>query len=100
MSNQCLNNITVTSSEEATIIEITDDIPSDAIVTLRVVKEVRFTYTTSSLPDTDWLASLRNKYPSCEIKNEWISKSGKSGSWIGTKDNISVLQWDDPTYAK
>ena len=100
MSNQCLNNITVTSSEEATIIEITDDIPSDAIVTLRNVKEVRFTYTTSLLPDTDWLTSLRNKYPSCEIKNEWISKSGKSGSWIGTKDNISVLQWDDPMYAK
>lgn len=100
MSNQCLNNITVTSSEEATIIEITDDIPSDAIVTLRDVKEIRFTYTTSSLPDTDWLTSLRNKFPACEIKNEWISKSGKSGSWIGTKDNISVLQWDDPTYAK
>lgn len=100
MSNQCLNNITVTLNEGAIMNDIIADIPSDAIVTFRDVKEVRFTYTTSLLPDNDWLTSLRNKYPSCEIKNEWISKSGKSGSWIGTKDNISVLQWDDPMYAK
>ncbi len=100
MSNQFLNNITVKSPQEYTISDITQDIPSDAIVTLRNVKEIRFTYTTSLTPNIEWLTTMRNKFPSYEIKNEWISKNGKSGSWIGTKDNISVLEWDDPSFAK
>ena len=100
MSHNCLNNITVTSNEETIINDIIADIPSDAIITFRNVNEVRFTYTTQLLPDTDWLTALHTKFPSYEIKNEWISKSGKSGSWICTKDNISVLEWDDPTFAK
>jgi len=56
---------------------------------------MRFYYLTAWLPNYAWLESIAKKYPSCWIKDEWISEDGKAGVWIGHNNNIKRLEWDD-----
>jgi len=56
---------------------------------------IRFHIMTAWIPDNAWLESLTKKYPSCWIKNEWISEDGKAGVWVAYKKDIKFMEWDD-----
>jgi len=95
MPNECRNHITITFPSEIKK-ELESDIKKMNIVIVQTGKNgIRFHITTAWIPDNAWLESLTKKYPSCWIKNEWISEDGKAGVWIAYKNNIKLMEWDD-----
>ena len=95
MPNECVNHITITFPSE-----LKEQLEFDMQTVERTVKQsgkngMRFCYSTAWLPNYAWLESIANKYPSCWIKDEWISEDGKAGVWIGHNNNIKRLEWDD-----
>jgi len=95
MPNECVSHITITYPSE-----LKEQLESDRQSVQGIVKQsgkngMRFYYSTAWLPDYTWLKSMTSKYPSCWIKNEWISEDGKAGVWIGYKNTIKSLEWDD-----
>jgi hypothetical protein len=95
MPNECTNHITITfPSELKEGIEL--DVKKMQINITQTGKNgIRFHMTTAWIPDNAWLDSLTKKYPSCWIKNEWISEDGKAGIWVAYKNNIKLMEWDD-----
>ena len=94
MPNDCVNHLTITSTSETDLKEIMESDMS-IVIDKRGKNGIRFHYTSSWEPDYSWLESVSKKYPSCWIKNEWISEEGKAGVWIGCKNNIKWMEWDD-----
>ena len=95
MPNECINHVTITFPSEIKE-ELESDIKKMQIVITQTGKNgVRFHITTAWIPDNAWLESLTKKYPSCWIKNEWISEDGKAGVWIAYKKDIKFMEWDD-----
>ena len=95
MPNECRNHITITFPSEIKT-DIESDINKMQIVITQTGKNgVRFHLTTAWIPDNAWLESLTKKYPSCWIKNEWISEDGTAGVWIAYKNDIKFMEWDD-----
>lgn len=100
MPNECLNHITITSNDPLVITTIRTLVVSSATIHKCGKKAIRFTYSTVTVPDKDWMNSIVTTY-SCWLKNEWIAEDGKAGVWIGTslsgmKDiKIKQLEWDD-----
>ena len=95
MPNECRNHITITFPSEIKT-DLESDINKMQIVITQTGKiGVRFHLTTAWIPDNAWLESLTKKYPSCWIKNEWISEDGTAGVWIAYKNDIKFMEWDD-----
>lgn len=95
MPNECRNHITITFPSEIKT-DLESDIKKMQIVITQTGKNgVRFHLTTAWIPDNAWLESLTKKYPSCWIKNEWISEDGTAGVWIAYKNDIKFMEWDD-----
>jgi hypothetical protein len=95
MPNECINHVTITFPSEIKE-ELESDIKKMQIVITQTGKNgVRFHITTAWIPDNAWLESLTKKYPSCWIKNEWISEDGKAGVWVAYKNNIKFMEWED-----
>ena len=95
MPNDCVNHITIKYPSE-----LKELVKSDIKNVMEDVEKsgkngVRFNYITAWIPDYTWLESIANKYPSCWIKDEWISEDGKAGVWIGYNNSIKRLEWDD-----
>jgi len=57
-------------------------------------KGIRVDIITAWKPDFAWLETVHKKYPSCWIKNEWISEDGAAGVWIA-HNSIKCMEWDD-----
>jgi hypothetical protein len=38
---------------------------------------------------------LVRQYPLSWIKCDWIAEDGKSGIWVGSKDNSKYMDWND-----
>jgi Ferredoxin-like domain in Api92-like protein len=95
MPNECRNHVTITFPSEIKE-ELELDIKKMKIVIVQTGKNgVRFHITTAWIPDNAWLESLTKKYPTCWIKNEWISEDGKAGVWVAHKNHIKFMEWDD-----
>jgi hypothetical protein len=56
---------------------------------------IRFHCTTAWIPDYVWLETMTKKYPSCWIKDEWISEDGSAGVWVGDKHGSKFMEWND-----
>ena len=98
MPNECSNRVTITSTNENDITyilqEINVEIP-DVIVTQSSKLGIRLEFITDWKPDIQFIDTLINKYPLSWIKNEWISEDGKCGIWVGNKNNIKFMDWED-----
>jgi hypothetical protein len=98
MPNECSNRVTITSTNENDITyilqEINVEIP-DVIVTQSSKLGIRLEFITAWKPDIQFIDTLINKYPLSWIKNEWISEDGKCGIWVGNKNNIKFMDWED-----
>ena len=98
MPNECYNRVTITSTNENDITyilqEINVEIP-DVIVKQSSKLGIRIEFITAWKPDIQFIDTLINKYPLSWIKNEWISEDGKCGIWVGNKNNIKFMDWED-----
>jgi hypothetical protein len=56
---------------------------------------LRVQFITAWFPSFKFIETLVDKYPLLWIKNEWISEDGNSGIWVGKKDNIKFMMWED-----
>ena len=96
MPNECINHLTITSPSEQDIHTILqNELPPHVTINLHGKKGIRVKYSTAWKPDYPWLSSLLEKYPSCWIKNEWISEDGSAGVWVGDKHGSKFMEWDD-----
>ena len=97
MPNDCTNHITITSESDTDITEIRENEIKHMNITIQqsAQKGIRFVITTAWKPNYLWMELIRIQYPSCWIKNEWISEDGTAGIWIGNKDAIKSLEWND-----
>ena len=95
MPNECVNHLTITSPSEQDIHSLLQNELPHATINLHGKKGVRVNYSTAWKPDFPWLASLLETYPSCWIKNEWISEDGSAGVWVGDKNGSKFMEWDD-----
>jgi Ferredoxin-like domain in Api92-like protein len=98
MPNDCSNRLTITSTSENDIIyilqEIHKEIPN-AILKQNSNLGIRVNFITAWQPDIQFIETIVDKYPSVWIKNDWISEDGKSGVWVGKKNNIKSMDWED-----
>ena len=96
MPNECVSHITITYPSELKE-EIESDVKKLHEVSIKQSGKngMRFHYVTPWTPDDTWLKSMTSKYPSCWIKNEWISEDGTAGVWVGYNNTIKSLEWDD-----
>jgi len=98
MPNSCSNQITITSSSEAEIRNIFEELKSNfqnVTVKQDCKLGIRVDFETSWKPDFQFLESLIKKYPLCFIKNEWLSEDGLSGIWVRKDNDISSIEWMD-----
>jgi hypothetical protein len=97
MPNDCVNHLTITSSSESDMKEMLEsDMKSINVVINQTGKKgVRCTIKTAWKPDYVWLEKLMKQYPSCWIKNEWISEDGTAGVWVAYNNEIKKMKWDD-----
>ena len=98
MPNECSNRVTITSTNENDITDILQEINKeipDVIVRQRSKLGMRLEFITAWKPDIQLIDTLINKYPLSWIKNEWISEDGKCGIWVGNKNNIKFMDWED-----
>ena len=98
MPNDCSNRLTVVSVSESDIKnilqEIHQEIP-DVIVAQNSKLGIRVNFVTPWKPDLNFIKKISDKYPLVWIKNEWISEDGTSGIWVGKKNNVKSMVWDD-----
>ena len=98
MPNECSNHVTITSTNDADINyilqEFHNNIPNIS-VTQTGKLGIRLEYITDWRPNIQFIDAIVRKYPLSWIKNQWISEDGKSGIWVGNKNNIKHLDWDD-----
>lgn len=98
MPNDCWNEIVITgdSDDIKKFHEEFRDIPEWALE-MKIKKEliVQFRIWSRWIPDFPWLEGLFDKYPSLWVKNIWHEEGGKAGIWVGKKDNVKTLEWDD-----
>jgi hypothetical protein len=97
MPNDCTNHITITSESDIDIAVIHEVEMKSMSITIKQSSKngIRFVITTAWTPNYSWMESIRARYPSCWIKNEWISEDGTAGVWIGNKDEVKSLEWLD-----
>jgi len=97
MPNDCNNRITITSPVETDIITILDDIIDIPNTTVHQSGKngMRCTIITGWAPDYQWIEELIKKYPSCWVKNEWLSEDGQAGIWVGDCNKHSTFEWID-----
>jgi hypothetical protein len=95
MPNECINHLTITSPSEQDIHTLLQKELPHVTINLHGKKGVRVKYSTAWKPDYPWLSSLLEKYPSCWIKNEWISEDGSAGVWVGDKNGSKFMEWND-----
>lgn len=98
MPNVCYNDLTITSCSENDIIDILQalhqEIPN-LDVKLNRKFGIKVNFITDWKPLFQFTETLINKYPSIWIKNEWIVEDGASGVFVGKKNNIKYMDWDD-----
>tara|TARA_R110002074_G_scaffold340636_1_gene511090 strand:- start:120 stop:452 length:333 start_codon:yes stop_codon:yes gene_type:complete len=98
MPNECSNHLTITSTCETDIVDILQEF-SDKIQNVSVTQSnklaVMLDFITAWKPDIQFIDAIVDKYPLSWIKNEWISEDGKAGVWVGSKNNIKYMDWDD-----
>ncbi len=98
MPNECSNHMTITSTCETDIVDILQEF-SDKIQNVSVTQSnklaVMLDFITAWKPDIQFIDAIVDKYPLSWIKNEWISEDGKAGVWVGSKNNIKYMDWDD-----
>jgi len=98
MPNECSNHVTITSTNDADINyilqEFHNNIPNIS-VTQTGKLGIRLEFITDWRPNIQFIDAIVRKYPLSWIKNQWISEDGKSGIWVGNKNNIKYLDWDD-----
>ena len=95
MPNDCVNHITITHPSELKEQLDAEMQTVHGTITQSGKNGIRFHCTTAWIPDYVWLETMTKKYPSCWIKDEWISEDGKAGVWIGYNNIIKRLEWDD-----
>ena len=102
MPNECSNYITITSraeSAETDIQAILQEIQSKSrqfvIITQRSKAGLRCKYITAWVPNIEFIETLLETYPSIWVKNEWISEDGTAGVFVGEKNNVQSLWWQD-----
>jgi hypothetical protein len=90
--------MTITSTCETDIVDILQEF-SDKIQNVSVTQSnklaVMLDFITAWKPDIQFIDAIVDKYPLSWIKNEWISEDGKAGVWVGSKNNIKYMDWDD-----
>jgi len=98
MPNECSNHLTITSTCETDIVDILQEF-SDKLQNVSVTQSnklaVMLDFITAWKPDIQFIDAIVDKYPLSWIKNEWISEDGKAGVWVGSKNNIKYMDWDD-----
>ena len=98
MPNECSNHLTITSTCENDIVYILQDF-YDKIPNISVTQSNKLAamldFITDWKPDIQFIDAIVDKYPLSWIKNEWISEDGKAGVWVGSKNNIKYMDWDD-----
>jgi len=98
MPNECSNHVTITSTYETDITDILQEFYKE--IPNIIVKQtsklgIRLEFITDWRPNIQFIDAIVRKYPLSWIKNQWISEDGKSGIWVGNKNNIKYLDWDD-----
>jgi len=98
MPNDCKNDLTIISTCEKDIIEILkelrNEIPNIEIKQNRKLG-IRVSFKTAWKPLFQFTETLTNQYPSIWIKNEWNIEDGTSGVFMGKKNNIKYMDWQD-----
>ena len=98
MPNECSNRVTITSTNEEDIFFIVEEI-NKKIPNVHIIQHskrgLRVHYITAWTPNFHFTETLVEKYPFVWIKNEWLSEDGSSGVWIGKKNDIKSLVWED-----
>jgi hypothetical protein len=96
MPNEVSNRVTITHESEIDPIlhDIHKEIPNVTILQ-RSKGGIRIEYMTAWEPNVSFLEKIMNCYPLSWVKNEWISEDGTSGIFIGNKNNIKSIKWDD-----
>jgi hypothetical protein len=96
MPNEVSNRITITHESEIDQIlqEIHKEIPNVTILQ-KSKRGIRIEYRSAWEPNVSFLEKIMNHYPLSWVKNEWISEDGTSGIFIGNKNNIKSMKWDD-----
>jgi len=98
MPNHCLNTITIGGSKND-ISEFIKNELTQSVIHTQFANGIYFDIFSAWTVDTEWLEGLLIKYPSLWIKNIWtIVQDRKAGIWIGSKDGIHQLEWDEPYY--
>jgi hypothetical protein len=98
MPNECSNHLTITSTSENDIVNILQEI-NKAIPNI-VIKQnsklgIRVNFITPWKPNFQFIENIVDKYPMAWVKNEWISEDGTSGIWVGKKNSIKTMDWED-----
>ena len=98
MPNDCYNRLTITSTcdtDMASMLqEIHKEIPNVYIIQ-QSTHGLRVQYNTAWTCNFHFTETLSQNYPFAWIKNEWISEDGTSGIWIGKKNCIKTMEWED-----
>jgi hypothetical protein len=98
MPNECSNCLTITSTSEIDIVYILQEIHKEIpniILNQNSKLGIRFNYITAWKPNFQFIEMLVDKYPMAWVKNEWISEDGTSGIWVGKKNSIKSMDWED-----
>ena len=102
MPNECSNYLTIVSTAEtaetdiqAVLEEIQSKLRRHISITQRSKAGLRCKYITAWEPNFEFIETLLETYPLIWIKNEWISEDGTSGIFVGEKNNIQTLCWQD-----
>jgi hypothetical protein len=98
MPNDCVNYITLTSTNESDITTIVQtELPTlhNIDISQHGKRGIRFEYLTAWKPNIEWVITLLEKYPSCWIKHNWVSEDGTAGIWVGDITNHSTIGWND-----
>ena len=98
MPNDCYNRLIITSTDENNIINMLDEI-SNTIPHVTIKQKMKYAlmleFITPWEPNIQLIDKLVRQYPLSWIKNEWNTEDGKSGIWVGSKNNIKYMDWRD-----
>jgi hypothetical protein len=97
MPNDCWNKITLTCENVEELTTLISSLESHKNITLiqKCPKGIKIKQITAWKPDYPWLESLLTNYPNCWIKNEWYEEGGDAGVWVGSKNGIKSMEWQD-----
>lgn len=98
MPNHCNNRLIITSTDENDITNILNEISNiipDVTINKKMNSGVMLEFITPWEPNIQMIDKLVRQYPLSWIKCDWITEDGKAGIWVGSKNNIKFMNWND-----